>query len=389
MPSTIDETGFTKERYQELRLSIAEDWIDYGLPDVTQNVQSVPGRIVSQQASLQERNDALVQAVLDAFNPYAAIGDQQSRLAVVMGKRRNEQAKSTVTLTVTADSNGSTIPAGSQVSDGTDKVSTRYEVTIAPNGTGSVIADAVEYGAIEFSAGTLTQIKTPVFGWASVTNSAAAQPGTTRETDTELRSRMLANSSQKSSSTLGIYTALTEIDGVTYAFVDENVDDAVDAIGLRPHSVFPIVDGGSDLDVATALLKYVAGGISTNDTIPGATITTVNVFNQANRQNIPISFARPSDKDIETTITIKETTGLPPDYEQQIKDAVVDYVSGLEVGESLYSSDFYCPVNTVDGFRIISIQIAELGGVLGDEVVLLPFERPAIDEANITVTVQP
>ena len=176
---------------------------------------------------------------------------------------------------------------------------------------------------------------------------------------------------------------------MTYAFVDENVDDAVDAIGLRPHSVFPIVDGGSDLDVATALLKYVAGGISTNDTILGATITTVNVFNQANRQNIPISFARPSDKDIETTITIKETTGLPPDYEQQIKDAVVDYVSGLEVGESLYSSDFYCPVNTVDGFRIISIQIAELGGVLGDEVVLLPFERPAIDEANITVTVQP
>ena len=87
MASTIDDTGYHKQRYQDLRADIAGDWASDGLPDVTDNTQSVPGRMVSQLANLQERNDSFFQAVLAAFDPYSATGAQQSRLAPVMGKK--------------------------------------------------------------------------------------------------------------------------------------------------------------------------------------------------------------------------------------------------------------------------------------------------------------
>lgn len=390
MASTIDDTGYHRQRYQDLRRDIAQDWAADGLPDVENNTQSVPGRMVSQTANLQERNDALVQAVIDAFNPYAATGAQQSRLAPVMGKKRNEAAKSTVTLEVTADSNGATIPQGSRAGDGVNKVETRSEVVVAPNGTATVFADAVEFGPINFNAGTITKIETPVFGWSGVTNPNAAEPGTDQESDTELRARMLASSSSKSSSDVGIFTALTEIDGVTYAVVETNNTDSPNAIGMTPHSVFPIVDGGSDDDIGKVLLNYVAGGISTNDTISGATIVTVQVVNPAKRnQLVPISFGRPTDVPIEISVTIKETTGLPPDYEQQIKDAISEYISGLEVGSDIYDSDIYCPVNSVGGLRIVSVTLNRVGNSPGDFIDLLTFERASIEQSAITVTVQP
>ena len=65
----IDEDGFNRERYQDVRRTIAKSWADDGLPDVTDNTQSVPARIVSQNANQVERTEALAQAVLDSLNP--------------------------------------------------------------------------------------------------------------------------------------------------------------------------------------------------------------------------------------------------------------------------------------------------------------------------------
>ena len=88
-------------------------------------------------------------------------------------------------------------------------------------------------------------------------------------------------------------------------------------------------------------------------------------------------------------VTIKETTGLPPDYEQQIKDAISEYISGLEIGSDIYDSDIYCPVNSVGGLRIVSVTLNRAGDSPGDFIDLLTFERASIEQSAITVTVQP
>ncbi len=388
MASTIDDSGFKKQRYQELRKDIAGDWAADGLPDVTNNLQSVPARIVSQTTNLQERNDSYVQAVLDAFNPYSVTGVAQDRLAPLMGKNRNKEAKSTVTLTVTADANGCTVPAGSQCSDGKNRVATVVDVTVAPNGSASVIAESVEYGSIEFSSGTITKIETAVYGWASVTNKAAAQPGVYRETDTQLRFRMLKSQGRASASTLGIYTAISEIDGVTYAYCDDNKKDVVDK-NLQPKSYIVIVDGGSDDDIANAMLSYGPAGIGTQQLAIAATATMMTPYNPANRQQVPVYFYRPVDTALKVKAVIQADPKLPPDYEKQIKDALISYMDGLEVGTKIIASRLYSPINTVSGFEINSVQVAKKAGTLANEVVLQPFERPSLLAADIDIQVVP
>lgn len=389
MASTINDQGFTKQRYQDLRLEIAQDFAADGLPDVSNNLQSVPGRIVSQVANLQERNDAFAQAILQAFNPYGATGDQLSRLAPLMGKKRRKPTKSFVMLDVTADANGCTIPAGSQVGDGVSRVATVNAVTLAPNQTLSIGAEAVDYGEILFSANTLTRIETPVYGWKSANNANASTVGTVREEDTQLRYRALKSPSRKTSSTFGIFTALSELDGVTYAFVDDNKTDVTNAKGLLPHSVFPIVEGGSDDDVADVLMRYVSAGIDTNPSIPGATITTKSPINPANRQPMAAHFARPTKVAIKVGIEIQADPKLPPDYEKQIKDQLIAYIKSRDVGAKLIASRLYSPINNVEGFEINDVKLAKVSGSLTNEIVLLSFERATLDAANIAITVVP
>ena len=386
MASTIDENGFKKQRYQELRKDISGDFAADGLPDVTSNLQSVPGRIVSQTANLQERNDSYVQAVLDAFNPYAVTGVAQDRLAPLMGKSRNKEAKSTVTLTVNADANGCNIPAGSQCGDGKNRVATVADVAVDPNGSASVIAESVEYGAIEFASGTITKIETAVYGWASVTNQAAALPGVSRETDTQLRFRMLKSQGRASASTLGLYTAISEIDGVTYAYCDDNKKDVADK-NLQPHSYIVIVDGGSDDDIANAMLSYGPAGIGTQQPAITAIATMMTPYNPANRQQVPVYFYRPVDTSLKVKAVIQADPKLPPDYAKQIKDALIEYIDALEVGTKIIASRLYSPINTVSGFEINSVQVAKKTGMLANEVVLQPFERPSLLEADIDIQV--
>ncbi|MGL4250850.1 MAG: baseplate J/gp47 family protein [Aeromonas sp.] len=387
MASTIDENGFNRQRYQELRRSIAQDFADDGLPDVTNNLQSVPARIVSQTASLQERNDSYVQAVLESFNPYGVRGVQQDRLAPLMGKRRNKAANSTCPVLATADANGCTIPAGSLVSNGTNKLRTLAQIVLGPNGSGTIQAEAIDDGPLQFPIGTINKIITPIFGWASVTNQVAGQVGVSRETDTQLRFRMLKSQSVPSSSVLGIFTALSEIDGVTYCYVDDNKTDAVNAKGLQPRSVFAVIAGGNDDEIADVLLEAEAGGIGSYQNISGAVMTQKTPYNPANRQQVPVYFCRPTDAELKYKVVIQADPKLPPDYAKQIKDALVSWTSALETGTKIIASRLYSPINTVQGFEINLVQVAKKTGALSNEVVLQPFERPVVAAADIEIQV--
>ncbi|MGL5280729.1 MAG: baseplate J/gp47 family protein [Plesiomonas shigelloides] len=356
---------------------------------MTNNLQSVPARIVSQTASLQERNDSYVQAVLESFNPYGVRGVQQDRLAPLMGKRRNKAAKSTCPVLVTADASGCTIPSGSLVSNGVSKLRTLAQIVLGPNGSGTIQTEAIDDGELPFPSGTITTIVTPIFGWKSVTNQVAGQIGAPRETDTQLRFRMLKSQSVPSSSVLGIFTALSEIDGVSYCYVDDNKTSSVNAKGLQPHSVFVVIDGGNDDAIADSLLESTSGGIGSYQDIQGAAMTRKDPYNPANRQQVPVYFCRPTDAALKYKVVIQADPKLPPDYAKQIKDALISWTSSLETGTKIIASRLYSPINTVQGFEINLVQVAKKTGALSNEVVLQPFERPAVADSDIDIQVVP
>lgn len=378
---TVDENGIVVTRYQDQRENNAQAWRDK-FPDIQTGRDSVAGQIISIQTDIETRQAAVIEAISKTFSPYDAIGAQLSRLAPLMNKRRREAVASSVTLQVTAAASGTTIPAGSLVSSATHQFSTRAQVIVAPGGTASVEADAVLFGEIEADAGTITTIVTPVFGWSSVTNPAAANVGRDRESDGSLRARMLATSSSPSGTPLGIYSALTAVDGVVYASVLQNRTDAVNVDGLRPHSVLPVVDGGADSEVALALLNSVAAGVDFNDAtdVPAATFTTVSVINPANNEAENITFARPADAYMSVTIDIVREPSYPPDGDAQIQAAIRDYINALGVGETLYASRLYSPANTVPDHSIASVTVElKAGGMPASSVPVAAYERAQVE----------
>lgn len=381
--STIDGNGFNRDRFNDLRDDIASRWQSY-FPNATTDERSNNGRIVSLQAELNEQAEAKIEVLLGSFDPRSAVGNQLSNLAPLMNKRRRESVKSTVTLTLTADSNGATVPAGSIVSQsaGPARFVTTSTAIIDPDGTKTVAAEATSYGPIEVLAGSLDTIATPVYGWVSVTNANAASIGRDRDVDGVLRANMLATSADAVGTPDGIYTALISIAGVTYVRVYENKTDTVNALGMPPHSVFAVVEGGADADIAAALLATVAYGIDYTDStdIPGADWVDVDIQNPANLQTETIWFSRPVDRPIAVIIHASTDAEFPDDGQQRITDAVLELVNGWDTGRILYSSKLYVPVNSVPGIDINSITIDGTDRVTPDA-----FEKISLAEADLTI----
>lgn len=381
----ITDSGFNRDRYQDERESIAQRWNFY-LPGRRTDSQSVNGRIISIEAELVDNQNGQIGAMLESFSPFTARGNLLSRLSPLMSKRRRDAVRSSVTLTVTAGVAGATIPAGSIVAQasGPAKFTTTVAVVVAPSGSASVPATATEGGAIESAAGTLTKIDTPVSGWLSVTNAEDASIGRSRESDGQLRARMLATSSAPVGTPEGIFTALSEVEGSIYQALLENRKSVVSPLGEPPHSVFPIVDGGADLELGNALLRTVAAGIDFTDEtdVPDANWVSVDVTNPANGQIVTVWFARPSPVSDPVVVTIETQDAFPADGVARIKSEIVAFANQWPNGKTLFSSRLYSPANNVPGHEINSLTI---GGT--DRLVLMPFERVVLTEADVTVTI--
>lgn len=380
----INDSGFVRDRFQDEREANAALWNEY-LPNRRTDSQSVNGRIISIQTELVDNMNGQIEAMLDSFSPFSARGNLLSRLAPLMAKRRRSAVLSSVTLTVTATAAGCTIPAGSIVGQvsGPAQFMTTSEVIVAPSGTATVPAEATTAGPVEAASGTLNRIVTPVAGWASVTNDDDAAVGRERESDTQLRFRMLSTSSAPVGTPEGIATAISEVDGVTYQNVLENRTSAVNGIGMPPHSVFPIVDGGADQAIGEALLRSVAEGIDyTDDTdIPtGPNWVEVTVINPANQQPRQVWFARPTPLSGAVVIDIDTDSEFPADGVARIKAAIIQFVSTWPVGKTLFASRLYTPINTVPGIDVNSVTIDGI-----DRLVPDAYERIVLEDTDITV----
>lgn len=388
MATTIDKTGFQRDRYQDVREENAKRWND-SFPDMDTSAPRVAGRIISIQSAIHDNLNAKAEYILNSFSPFTAIGAQLSNLAPLMNKRRLPRIYSQVTLQFNADNNGATVPDGTIVSsslDKTKKFATTQDLVIAPNGSGVVLAEAIEASNFKPTAGTMTVLESGVYGISSVTNPNDGALGRARETDAQLRFRMLQTSSAASGTPEGIYTAVSQVDGVTYASVLENFTDTTSPAGMPPHSIMPVVDGGDDNEVALAILETRAAGIqfTTSSDMPSATWKSVSVINPANGQSVMVWFARPTNTTATIEINISTDANFPTDGQQLIKNEVVNFVNDWPIGKLLYASRLYTPINLVAGVDINSVTING-----ADRVTLTAYQRLNITDANINITVTP
>lgn len=392
--STIDETGLLIDRYPEIKEQI-DDALKAAFGEgVKTGGDSVIGQISAIVAERIADQNEFIELVSTLFNPNAAPGVFLSQLMKLNGITRKESIFSTVSLNVTANSKGSTIPAGSLVSDPLigEKFRTDAVVVLAPSETKTISATAVNSGNITAPAGTLTKIETPVFGWAAVVNPADGSPGALEETDTEARIRREIAARQSGRSNVSaIYTALNSLDEVSLLAIYENKGAYTDSRGIPGHSIWPVVSGGSDLEIAEVLFNFTPAGTGFHGT------TSVVYPDPITGQDYTVKFSRPVEVPIFVHYVLQKKTNYPTNGDDLIKEQTIDFFEGrftldgvpveaFGLGGIVESSRLYTPANSVPNHRILSVSIGRSAGPTSpSDVVMLPNEIPAVDSTTITI----
>lgn len=273
------------------------------------------------------RNDVLANnaQLANQINPNLAGGVYLDALLALTGMQRTAARRSTVTATLTGEAD-TVIPAGSQAKTAAgDIFQTISTVVIGAGGTVSAQFQSAEYGAIPCASGALTMIVSGILGWETVTNPSAAIPGAAEQSDKSARAlRRNTLAFQGLALPEAITSALYAVEGVKSLTFRENTGDTtatIDGVSMVAHSIFVCVDGGTDADVAAAILENKSSGSNWNGS------TTVSVVEPVSGQTYNVKFQRPAVISIAMQVTIKRGTATA------VKAAIMDYVQGNLDGE--------------------------------------------------------
>lgn len=273
--------------------------------DINLNPNSPDGQMVNIIA--QAKLDGLQQGVSvnSFFDPDQAVGTILDARCAINGVTRQAgtftQQQVQVTVTAALTVNGLDNPA-SLAFTVSDSEGNQYqlETTTAFTGAGTqtLMFQATLLGPIQAAPNTITQIVTVQSGVSGVNNSGGPfLVGLTSESDAALRIRRQNSVELPSRGYLpGLYGALLAVTGVSNAEALENDTSATDARGIPPHSIWCIVEGGVDADIADAINRKRNGGCG----MRGGVSVTVS---QVSGPPLAILFDRPIAENLYIKVT--------------------------------------------------------------------------------------
>lgn len=134
--------------------------------------------------------------------------------------------------------------------------------TTEQQGTSTLYFRSQVIGEIQPNLNTIKNIITPQLGVVSVNNpSAPQQIGTEEETDYSLRNRFFQTSSLGGSGSFdNVKAAILNVANVQSVNGENNYQDTVSAQGTPAHTIWLIVQGGDDDDIANAIYRTISGG---------------------------------------------------------------------------------------------------------------------------------
>lgn len=349
--------------------------------------------------------DETLQQAYNSKDPKKAKNNDLDIVCSLTGTIRSSGSRSSVQL-VLAATPGTPIFAGNRfdsVITGS-RWTTDQTVTADSLGVATVNATCTVVGPTQADEGTITRIVDVVSGLSSVTNPDPATPGADAQRDEQLRvTRATAVGRPGNNQIDSMEGELFSVDGVRRAKVYENDTNsaAVSAdnpFGLPAHSIAPVIDGGTDDDVAMAIyVKKNPGALLYQAGTPFEVEVTSPKY-PSNKKVIRAS--RPIYVDMVTVIHVANDGTLPPNADQLIKEAVMEYgagdlipadvgfkISGFDIGESVPYSTMFTPVNQVIGaYGNSYVTLLQLNG-LSANVAIAYNQMSRWTESNITVVI--
>ena len=344
------------------------------------------------------------QLAYNARSPLTAVGSDLDSIVKMNGLARLPASYSTAPETITGVAG--TVITNGLITDTQGNVwALPLSVTIPSGGSVTVGITCQTAGSIQAATGAINTISGgATAGWTGATNPSPALPGLPVEANSQLRARQALSVAAPSLTRLAsTISAIAAVSGVTrYATGTptpggpgssiENPTGATDPWGNPPHSISMVVEGGADLDVATAIYQKRGLGVYTN---PDSTAGSMSVpVTDPNTGTITtIGFQRPSYVPIYVTMVIHGLTGYTSATLTAIQDAIITYLNDLQIGEEVTFSAFYAVASSVmpnlltPQFSITSLYTGITSSPSGTTNIILNYYQVAQGIAdNVLIT---
>lgn len=287
---------------------------------------------------------------------------------------------------------GTPIPVGSLavVASSGARFRTTVNIEIGPGGTVIGSMEAVEPGPTPAPIGSLTEIASTVLGWETVTNPSAAEIGKSQESDVSSRRRRRNTLALQSVGPQeAIISRIYNLDGVVSLSFRANITNApvvIDGVTIMAKSIYVCVDGGENIDIATAILS--SSGITDYS---GS--VQVSVIEPASGQVYLVRFDRPVERTFRARVTVKPSSldvmTIIPDAITQGAQGELDGDSGLAVGQDLSAFELSGYINQVEPRIFVTrIETSEDGATWSsDDVIIKINEVARLPKSAIQVVV--
>lgn len=358
------------------------EWTEAFGSDLDLTPSTPQGIMITAETLNRDGTARLAADLANQINPDLAGGVFLDAICALSGITRTAATFSTVTATLSGTA-GTVVPAGSVAATAAgDQFQLTSPVTIPATG----IFQALESGAVPCAIGALTEIVDTVLGWTGVTNATAATLGTTEQSDLSLWSfRRKTLAAQGVATGEAISSALYLTDGVQSLVFRENVEpttEVIDGITMKPHSIYVCVNGGTDADVASAILTNKSSGSPMNGS------TSVNVT-ASSGQVIPVLFDRPTQIPILVRVTVR-LMGAAGDVSSQITQSILSWAaSDLVVGGDISPFEIASAAAQITGVYVVlsEVALASDGIYQSTEIPIAIDEIGTLSEPSISVVV--
>jgi hypothetical protein len=329
----------------------------------------------------------ILESVYDGFDPDGSVGTLLENIAGLTGLTRKPATFSKTTLTVDVNI-GTTLSIGdrARVPDG---VIFALDTAVVGDGSGTqtVAATATTAGALEASAGSVTEIVDAQSGWVSVTNAADATTGTAIENDVTLRNRREETFTAGGSCVVqALRVALEELDYITSASVISN-DTSATVNGIPPHSfrtvIYPTTAVATELtEIAETIWNHKPAGIQSYGTDNTGTVENVYGYQAT------VAWDWADTIEMHATLTLTTGSDYPSNGDTLVKAAVETWGDALGLGGDAYNADCQASVSAaVPGIQTYTVtQFKKTGGSYANTFVANAAEITQWDPSRVTVT---
>jgi hypothetical protein len=280
---------------------------------------------------------------------------------------------STITITMGAAAGPAVnVPAGSKIVIAGETLTWSLDSPVVIPGGGFIDGEFTysETGPKTAVVSSTWSITTPVSGWVTNTNSAAAVVGRDIETDDEYRARF------RSSTSDNVVAAVLKVPGVTAATMIEWPYDSADAFWGLKRWIEIIAVGGDDVAIATAIQGARAKSVTTVGNVSIA-LSDPSYVGGA----VVNKFSRPVPVTVHVEVTITKGEGYPADASEDAAKART-----ILIREAIVAAGALL----VAGQDVVSYQLATVVGSAGipgiaNAVVLVGFADPPLLDGVLVI----